>query len=120
MKVVMALVIVIVIALVVLFAIPLPSFQRSVVITNQLTSQVGIQCKTTDGKREKTICLSPGEQAKFVYFAGDHNGRMTIPVVIEATNLANGLTSKKQFDLPIDNQPPGLGVSEEWFKSKKE
>jgi hypothetical protein len=119
-KILAALAIGVAIILVVFLAIPMPSFQRSLVLTNQLPTGIEILCKTGDGKREKTVRLSPGEQLKFVYFSGDHDGRATIPVSVEVKNLTDGRTTKRQLDLPTGTQPPGIGVSEEWFAPKKE
>jgi hypothetical protein len=98
-------------------AIPLPSFQRSVEVTNQFTTPIEVKCQTLDGKRERAFQLESMEHGTFVYFAGDHGGSTTIPVLIEAKILSNGVAFKRQFDLPIDNQPSGVALSEKWFES---
>ena len=103
-------------AVVLFMAIPLSSFQRSVEITNRFTSVVEVKCTTLNGKKERTFRLEPTECGKFVYFAGDHGGSTTIPVLIEAKILSNGIAFKRQFDLPIDSQPMGVALSEEWFE----
>lgn len=103
------------IILVVILAIPTPSFQRYVSIANKLPVNIEIQCETGDGRREKTVRLSPGEKLKFVYFSGDHDGRTTIPVWIEAKSLTDGRTAKRQLELPTGAQTLDMAVSEEWF-----
>ncbi len=97
-------------------ASPLPSFQRSIEVTNQFTTPIEVKCQTLDGKRERTFRLEPTEHGKFVYFAGDHGGETTIPVLIEAKILSNGVAFKRQFDSTIDNQPSGAALSEKWFE----
>jgi len=103
-------------AVLMFMAVPLPSFQRSINVTNQFTTKVEVKCKTLDGKRDRTFQLEPTEYGKFVYFAGDHGRVTTISVLIEARILSNNVTFKRQCALPIDDQPSGVALSEKWFE----
>lgn len=102
-----------------LMIIPLPSFQRSVEITNQFTTAVGVRCKTLDGKKEQSFRLEPEGHWKFVYFAGDHGNATTIPVLVEAVLLSNGVKFQREVQLPIDHPPlSGITLSADWFEPK--
>jgi hypothetical protein len=104
------------VAIVLLIVIPMPSFQRSIAVTNQFPTAVEVKCKTIGGWRGRTFRLEPSEYKKFVYFTGDHGGSTTIPVLIQARILSNSFEFKRQLDLPIDNQPSGVALSEKWFE----
>lgn len=101
---------------IVFMAIPLPSYQRSVVITNRLSVTIEVKCVTADRKREKTFHLSPEAHEKFVYFAGDHGITNKTLVVIEAKISSKNILVEKKIELPTDNQPQGIDVTKEWFE----
>jgi hypothetical protein len=101
---------------VIFMAIPAPSFRRSVEISNGLPAAIEVKCSTLNGKSARAFHLKPTEHCNFIYFAGDHGGQTTIPILVETKILTNGFVFKRQFDLPTDNQPSEIVLTEKSFK----
>jgi hypothetical protein len=117
-RIVFGIIITLGVASVLVLLIPLPSFNRSIRFTNQLTTSIEVKCQTLDGRRQQTFQLGPSGQGKFIYFAGDHGGATTVSVLIEVHAPSNGVTLRRQFSLPVDSQPPPMVLSESWFQTE--
>jgi hypothetical protein len=77
-----------------------------------------VRFESPEGKKQKHVQLSPSESAKFIYFTGDNDGRVSIPVTITVSNRSSGAVVKREFALPIAKAGPQLDVSVEWFSEK--
>lgn len=114
-KLLAAIIIAIAVVFVLILVIPMPSFHRSATFTNQLSTTIELQCSTADGRYKKKIQIPPNGKKEFVYFSGDHDGRQTVTVVVNAKNIIDGMSARREFSFPLATNPPEIRLSSDWF-----
>jgi hypothetical protein len=90
----------------ILASIPMPSFQRFLLIQNDTEETFLIQVSHRTENRKKSKNIRPRESWKFIYFSGDYGLITNIPVEVTVTRVRDQFVTSTLLILPIQTNPP--------------